>query len=199
MLVEFPSVVSAVACATEIQRGIRERNANIPSFEAFYFYARSTFAQGKIERAAELFERAAVIRPDDYQSPCLLVQIYKSLGRVQDCKTAARKGIELAEREIALYPEDSRPAQLGAGALIELGETERAKEWISRAMAIDPDDYVAQFNAACSDTLLGDVDRALDLLERCLPISVTKSKIGQSTIPTWRRSEIIRITRDYSS
>jgi adenylate cyclase len=29
-LVEFPSVVSAVACAVEIQRGIRERNANVP-------------------------------------------------------------------------------------------------------------------------------------------------------------------------
>jgi len=30
ILVEFPSVVSAVACAVEVQRGIRERNANVP-------------------------------------------------------------------------------------------------------------------------------------------------------------------------
>lgn len=30
MLAEFPSVVSAVACATEIQRGMRERNADAP-------------------------------------------------------------------------------------------------------------------------------------------------------------------------
>src|ERR1041384_6363000 len=30
MLVEFPSVVSAVACAAEIQRGMGERNANVP-------------------------------------------------------------------------------------------------------------------------------------------------------------------------
>src|SRR3954469_17758909 len=29
MLVEFPSVVSAVACAAEIQRGIRDRNVNV--------------------------------------------------------------------------------------------------------------------------------------------------------------------------
>src|SRR5438477_13005021 len=29
ILVEFPSVVSAVACAAEIQCGIRERNANV--------------------------------------------------------------------------------------------------------------------------------------------------------------------------
>ncbi len=30
MLVEFPSVVNAVACAAEIQRGMRERNAEVP-------------------------------------------------------------------------------------------------------------------------------------------------------------------------
>ncbi|PYJ41375.1 MAG: adenylate/guanylate cyclase domain-containing protein, partial [Verrucomicrobia bacterium] len=30
MLVEFPSVVNAVACAAEIQRGIRKRNAGVP-------------------------------------------------------------------------------------------------------------------------------------------------------------------------
>jgi adenylate cyclase len=142
---------------------------NPNSFEAHYFYARSSFAQGKIEPAAALFERAAEIKPDDYQSPCLLVAIYKSLGREQDYKNAARKGIELAERELTRHPEDSRPAQLGSGALFALGERELAREWISRAMAIDPDDPVAQYNAACSYALLGDIDVSLDLLERCLP------------------------------
>ncbi|PYI93833.1 MAG: adenylate/guanylate cyclase domain-containing protein [Verrucomicrobia bacterium] len=142
---------------------------NPNSFEAHYFYARSSFAQGKIEQAGALFERAAELRPDDYQCPCLLIQIYKSLGREQDAKSAARKGVELAERELALHPEDSRPAQLGSGALLVLGERERAREWISRAMAIDPDDPVAQYNAACCYSRLGDIDAALDLLERCLP------------------------------
>src|SRR5437868_11869383 len=33
MLVEFPSVVNAVACATELQRGIRKRNAGVPRSE----------------------------------------------------------------------------------------------------------------------------------------------------------------------
>jgi adenylate cyclase len=142
---------------------------NPNSFEAHYFYARSSFAQGKIEHAGALFQRAAEVRPDDYQSVCLLVAIYKSLGREQDCKNAAKKGVELAERELVRHPEDSRPAQLGAGALIEVGEPERAREWIARAMTIDPDDPVAQYNAACSYALLGDIDASLDLLERCLP------------------------------
>ena len=142
---------------------------NPDSYEAHYFYARSNFAQGKVDRAAALFERAAEIKPDDYQVPCLLVGIYKSLGRRQDAKNAARKGVKLAEREIILHPEDSRPAQLGAGAWFLLGEKERAREWTARSLTIDPDDLVAQYNAACSYSRLGDIDTALGLLEKCLP------------------------------
>jgi adenylate cyclase len=139
------------------------------SFEAHYFYARACFTQGKLERAAALFERAAEIKPDDYQSLTLVIQIYHSLGRDRHKQDAARRGIERAERELTLHPENPRPAYLGAAALVRLGETDRAKEWLSRALAIDPDDILTQYNAACIYSLLGDIEPAFDLLERLLP------------------------------
>src|SRR5438128_7317282 len=37
MLVEFPSVVNAVACATDIQRSIRNRNAGVPPEQRIEF------------------------------------------------------------------------------------------------------------------------------------------------------------------
>src|SRR4249919_523866 len=37
MLVEFPSVVNAVACAAELQRGIRKRNAGAPQNQRIEF------------------------------------------------------------------------------------------------------------------------------------------------------------------
>lgn len=138
------------------------------SFEAHYLYARASVAHGKIERTAALFERAAEIKPD-YQSVCLLVAIYRWLGREQDSKAAARRGIKLAEHELSLHPEDPRPAHLGIVALIELGETDRAREWIAQALAIDPDDPLGHYNVARGYALLGDVDSAFDFLERCLP------------------------------
>jgi adenylate cyclase len=139
------------------------------SFEGHYFYARACFAQGKLERAAALFEHAAEIKPDDYQSLCLLVQIYRSLGRDRDKENAARRGVERAEREITLHPENPRPAYMGAVILFTLGETDRSKEWSSRALAIDPDDVLTQYNVACAYSLLGDIESAFDLLERLLP------------------------------
>jgi adenylate cyclase len=138
-------------------------------FEANYFYARACFAQGKIEQAARLFERAADIKPDDYQSLILLIQIYRSLGRTSEIEAVAREGLARAERELQLHPENPRPAYLATTALLELGEPDRAKEWASRALAIDPDDILTQYNVACFYSLLGDTERAIELLERLLP------------------------------
>ncbi len=148
------------------------------SFEAHYFYARACVTQGKLERAATLFERAAENKPDDYQALCLLIQIYRSLGRDRDSKSTARKAIERAESELTLHPENPRAAYLGANALATLGEKDRAGEWAARALAIDPDDVLIQYNVACVYSLLGDLEQAFDLLEGLLPNAGYELKRG---------------------
>src|SRR5438270_698797 len=148
------------------------------SFEAHYFYARACVTQGKLERAATLFERAAENKPDDYQALCLLIHIYRSLGRDRDSKSTARKAIERAESELTLHPENPRAAYLGANALATLGEKDRAREWAARALAIDPDDVLIQYNVACVYSLLGDLEQAFDLLERLLPNAGYELKHG---------------------
>jgi adenylate cyclase len=62
-------------------------------------------------------------------------------------------------------------AELGAPCLIEIGELDRAREWIARALAIEPNNALTNYNAACGYAQLGDIDQALDLLERGLPNS----------------------------
>jgi len=148
------------------------------SFEAHYFYARACVGQGKLERAAALFERAADIKPDDYQSLCLLIQLYRSLGRHRESESAAQRAIGRAESELAHHPENQRAAYLGAAALVTLGEPDRAREWVSRALAIDPDDVLTQYNAVCVYSLLGDIDRAFELLEGLLPHAGHELKAG---------------------
>jgi adenylate cyclase len=151
---------------------------NPNSFEGHYFYGRACFTQGKLERAAALFERVAEIKPDDYQALILLIQIYRSLGRDAETKSAARRGVERAEKDLILHPDNPRSAYLGAAALVTLGDHDRAREWLSRALAIDPHDIWTQYNAACIYTNLGDIERALDLLERVLPHAGHELKHG---------------------
>ncbi len=148
--------------AAEFEKAIR---LDPKSFEAHYFFARACIIQGKMEQATELFERGAACKPDDYQCMCSLSPCYNSLGRPEQAKEAARRGVKLAERQLILHPDDVRAAELGSICLIELGETERAREWIARALAMEPDNPQTQYNAACGYAQLGDIDEAFDLLE----------------------------------
>ncbi|WP_407941719.1 TPR end-of-group domain-containing protein [Mesorhizobium neociceri] len=154
----------------EAEREFELAIANNPNlFEAHYFYARTFLVQGKPEQAVRYYERAAEIKPEDFQSVNFLQAAYRSLGRPEQVKDAARRTVERAERELARNPENPRPAYLGANALAVLGNIERARDWASRALAIDPDDILTQYNIACLYCLFGEFDGALDLLERLLP------------------------------
>lgn len=138
-------------------------------FEGAYFYARASFARGDLEKAARLFDRAAELKPDDYQALLLVSGVYRSLARPDKELETAREGVKRAERELARHPEDPRPAYLGAGGLCTLGEHDRASEWAARALAIDPDDVLTQYNVACFYALSGKAEEAIALLERLLP------------------------------
>jgi len=93
------------------------------------------FQRGELEQAAELFEKAERLRPDDFQGPIFLRQIYRSLGREAQAKAAALRGTKSAERHLELYPDDTRALNLGMAGLIEQGDKEKAMQWAERALA----------------------------------------------------------------
>jgi adenylate cyclase len=112
-------------------------------FDAYYYFARTSFARGDIARSAELFRKAADVRQEDFQSPMLLSQSLRMLGRLEEAKEAGREGIRRAEHILVLNPRDGRALSLGSGALAEDGQTARALEWSRRSLELDPDDMSA--------------------------------------------------------
>ncbi|TPK93636.1 tetratricopeptide repeat protein, partial [Mesorhizobium sp. B2-4-14] len=154
---------------TEAQSALLQALALDPNcHEAHYHYADFSVTAGDFEQAAEHYIRALELRPDDYISPVLLLNVLRSLGRTLETKGYARLGLKRAEEALRLHPEDSKPAQLGACALVALGDGEQAKQWLARALAIDPEDSGTRYNAACVYSMLGESDRAIDLLEMYL-------------------------------
>ena len=137
-------------------------------FEAYYYYARTRFHQGDLEGAAELFRKAAEADPADYQSRCLRVQILRGTGQTALAMEEARDALKVLEKHIEWHPDDARGLHLGAGSLITLGQTERAKRWLRRALELDPDDPIVLYNVACNFATLGEVEESLDYLEQAV-------------------------------
>jgi TolB-like protein/Flp pilus assembly protein TadD len=137
-------------------------------YEARYFYGRACLAQGKLVEAAQLFEQACQLRPDDYQAACHLGSIYVGLGRKADAQAASQRCLQVIETHLALHPDDTRAHVLGAVVLCQLGDAARGLEWAGRALAMDPEEPMTLYNVACVYALQGQVEPAIDCLERAL-------------------------------
>ena len=149
--------------AREFEDAIR-LNPNL--FDAYYYFARTSFACGEVERSAELFRKAADVRQEDFQSPMLLGQSLRMLGRHDEGRDASREGLRRAEHVLVLNPVDGRALSMGAVHLLEDGQTARALEWSQRALELYPDDMGTLVNGACLRARLGLKEEALELLER---------------------------------
>lgn len=139
---------------------------NPRQFDAYYQHARACFQQGNLKKAAELFEKAALFQPEDYQTPLLLRQVYLSLGRVDEAQAVAKRGLALAQRHLELNSKDARAIYLACGSMIQLGLYQQAMEWSEKALAIDPDDPMINYNVACCYAQAGEPEKALDCLEK---------------------------------
>jgi adenylate cyclase len=137
-------------------------------FEAYYYFARTRFHQGDLEMAAELFRKAADVDPADYQSRCLRVQILRGTGHEALAIEEAREAVGVLEKHLEWHPDDARSLHLGAGSLVVLGQTERAKRWLRRALELDPDDPIVLYNVACNFATLGEIEESMDYLEQAV-------------------------------
>jgi len=167
-------VVSGIACCMdqnykkaedEFEKAIELDSKN---FRAWYFYARAKVHEGDLARALSLFERAARVRPEDFQSALLQAQLYTSLGQKNKALEVTREGIERVRAVLELNPNDNRALNMGAFALLRLGQPKEAGQWMSASLKNAPMDSIIQYNGACFFSLAGDVEHALDCLEHCL-------------------------------
>lgn len=136
-------------------------------FEAYYYYGRSYYAQGELGKAAAWFEKASQARPEDYQAPMLLASALRGLGRAAEAEIACRRGLAAAERHLELYPGDARALYFGANGLSYF-DRERALDWAGRAIQVEPDEPQVLYNVACVYALLGELEPAIDCLQRSL-------------------------------
>jgi adenylate cyclase len=137
-------------------------------FDAYYYYARSCFKAGDLEKSLRLFRQARCVRPEDYQPSALIALVLTQLGRHGEARRADELALDAINKSLELNLDDARAYSLGAGILARLGEIERAKRWDERAMSLAPDDDAILYNVASHLALFGEKEKALDALERAV-------------------------------
>ena len=127
------------------------------------------YNRGRLEDAARHFEKAAVLAETDFGAPFMLVSCYNGLGDQEGARRAARIALERAEKVMAQDRSNGTAINAGVVALAVLGEADRAKDWMKRALLIDPDNLVMRYNFACTlAATLGDSEAALEMLKPVL-------------------------------
>ena len=124
----------------------------------------------RFEDAVLCFAKVAAASEADYSSPSVMLSAYLALGDVENARRAAQMTLERSERVIAQDGNNGAAMATGANALAYLGETDRAREWIDRALLIDPDNMLMRYNFACAlSAHLADANGAVELLETIVP------------------------------
>jgi adenylate cyclase len=151
--------------AAEINIALR---LNSESYEVNRGAAYLRFRQQRLDEAIRYYEKSMSLMETDLNSGSMLLTCYTAVKNPQASLRIARITLARVEKMLAQDPNNATAMGSGALALGVLGQGERAKEWINRALLMDPENMNARYNFACSLASLfkePDVDAALELLE----------------------------------
>ncbi|HXV00463.1 MAG TPA: TIR domain-containing protein [Caulobacteraceae bacterium] len=124
--------------------------------------------QRRFAEARDYFNAAAAVDEGDGVSLFMTIQCHEALGDDEGARAAAREAVTRLEKAVAAEPDNGSILAYGVGALLVLGEFDRAKDWARHALLLEPDDTNLRYNLACAISRSGDTAYALDLLEQCL-------------------------------
>jgi adenylate cyclase len=122
-----------------------------------------------VEQATRCYEKAVEAAETDFHAWAMLATCYLALGEDKKLREAA--SMMVSESEKAVQQDPSNGAALGilANGHALLGDEERAREWMDRALLIDPDNLNMRYNFACMLAgCLKDAEGAIKMLETTL-------------------------------
>jgi adenylate cyclase len=151
------------AALVEIEKALR---LDPESYEVNKAAARLYYTMRNHKVAIRHFEKAASSMETDYWASGMLNHCYNHAGDPEAAHRAAMRTLVRTEKIIAQDPNNGSAMGFAIDALAKLGQAERAKNLMERALLLDPGNMNMRYNLACILIIdLHDVDAALDLLE----------------------------------
>jgi adenylate cyclase len=139
---------------------------------------RLLFRQGRMREAIPLFEKASALMDSDWHNPQMLICCYNATGESENLQRVAQMTVERAEKALAKDPANSMALAGGAVGAALLAEDQKARDWIDRALLLDPDNIMMRYNLACTLIVgIKDNERALEVLGPYFERTVSPTQI----------------------
>ena len=164
---------------------------NPESYEVNRSAGRLNYQLRRYEDAVRFYEKAAGLIEADLNSASILISAYAALGDEAGMRRAAELALKRAEAVLAHDQNNSMVAGYSAYALAALGQGERSKARMERALLIDPENFNMRYNFACAlCTFLTDKEAALAMLG---PVF---ARITDSFLPYVKADPDLELLRD---
>jgi adenylate cyclase len=116
--------------------------------------------------AVGYYAKAAALMGASVGAAGMVLNCCQAAGDQSGARAAAQMTVARAETALAQDQSNGTAMGFGVSALVALGEVERAKDWIGRALLIDPENMNMRYNLACTlSSQLKDIEGALSLLD----------------------------------
>jgi adenylate cyclase len=123
------------------------------------------FRQQRVEESIPYFEKAVALEEGDFGSGGMLITCYTALGNREAARRAAEITLVRVEKVLAHDANNGSAMGHGSLALAMLGQRERARDWMGRALLIDPENLTMRYNFVCTlADRLNDKEAALEML-----------------------------------
>jgi eukaryotic-like serine/threonine-protein kinase len=156
-----------------LARGIAIR----PTAGAYSNLALARQYQGHYEDAAVMFRKAAELLPGDDRLWCNLGVAYRLAGNRAKADEAFHAAVQLAEKTVALRPQEIQALGLLARYYAEAGEKTKAQQTLARAPASAQNDPDFLYDSALVYELAGRREQALAALHSALRAGYSLSQV----------------------
>ena len=129
-----------------------------------YALSRVYMVTGRFPDAVETCRKLVEVNPDFYPGMLGLQTSYAAIGDTAAAMDITRRMVEFFPRYLARVPDDARAHLLFAGYLAELGQREQALLEADTGLALGGNDAVMLYNFCCVYCLLGETEKAIELL-----------------------------------
>jgi adenylate cyclase len=137
-------------------------------FIAHWTLGRIHFTNGEFAQAHGLFRRVIELKPLFFSAYSDLAMCCEELGRPEEARVTRDQILKLLPGYLLQNPDDSRARMFYAVSLAEVGRKDEALVEGAKALEINPDDARMLYNCGCLYSRLGEVQRAVGMLQQAV-------------------------------